>query len=105
MADLESFDIKKVFTETESLIWSLYDKKRLNEAERDFLWQLLGMLREKQNPGGLFSVMRQWLDNNTGSSDDQIIKATLLAMDMKNQESITFNLELLRELMQKTSTL
>ncbi len=103
MSDLESFDIKKVFTETESLIWSLYDKKRLSEGERDFLWQLLGMLKEKQDPGGLFSVLRQWLDNNTGSPDDQIIKATFLALDMKDQESIMFNLELLRELMQKTS--
>lgn len=103
MADLESFDIKKVFTETESLIWSLCDKNRLNEAERDFLWRLLEMLKEKQNPGGLFSVLRQWLDNNTGSPDDQIIKATLLAMDMKDQESILFNLELVCELMQKTS--
>lgn len=101
MADLESFDIKKVFTETESLIWTLCDQKRLNEQERDFLWQLLGMLKEKQNPGGLFSVLQQWLDNNTGSPDDQIIKATLLAMDMKDEELIKFNLELLRELMQK----
>lgn len=103
MADLESFDIKKVFTETESLIWGLYDKKRLSEEERDFLWQLLVLLKEKQNPGEIFTVLLEWLDKNTGSPEDQIIKATLLAMDMKNQESLMFNLDLLRELLQKTS--
>ncbi|MDD2620562.1 MAG: hypothetical protein PHC92_07845 [Syntrophomonadaceae bacterium] len=103
MGDLESFDIKKIYTETESLIWSMYNQKRLNEQERDFLWNILEMLKNKQIPADLFTLLLQWLDKNTGSSDDQIIKATLLAMDMDDQEALAFNLELVRELLQKSS--
>lgn len=99
----DDFDIKKIFTETESLIWNLYDKKRLSEEERNFLWKLLGLLRKSPQAENLLAVLLAWLDQSTSSPNDQIIKATLLAMNMDEQESIEFNLELIQELLPKSS--
>lgn len=89
---------KKVFDRSASLIETLFYKKRLKKAERDFLLNLLELVGKRKAPPELFSLLKEWLDDIDGSINDQIIKETLLPLDLTDQTALQATLETVREL-------
>ncbi|MEN6349851.1 MAG: hypothetical protein ABFD08_10705 [Syntrophomonas sp.] len=96
---------KKVFDQTASLIETHFYKKRLSKEERDFLLNLLELVRIRKAPPELFTVLQDWLGSIDESINDQIIKETLLPLNLNEESDLQAALETVKELIldKKTS--
>ncbi|MBC7074893.1 MAG: hypothetical protein H5T98_02225 [Syntrophomonadaceae bacterium] len=98
--DLYKEKIKKLYDETASLIVRLSFEGKLSSEEMRFLLNLLDFVILKRGNFEIVSTLKKWISKYDGSETDEIIKATLLAVDFNNSDSIRFNMELIRELLE-----
>lgn len=100
--DKRDQNIKKVYTETASAIFKLHSKNMLSEAEMGFLLNFLDLVIKRKN-ADLINIIRQWNNKNTTSEIDEIIKATLLNLDLSDSSSLVHCKELIEELLASCS--
>lgn len=91
-------DFKRIYDETASVIWDLFLQNRLTAEERDFLSKLLDAVIIGKNCPSLLDVLRQWHPSQPESELDQIIKATLMAINFRDEDDLQHNVTLLQEL-------
>lgn len=91
--------LKKIYDETALLITDLFLKEKLNSEERDFLLSLLEMIIKKQDNPELFDSLKKWMKEKQESELDEIIKATVLAINFEDENSIKENMKIIRELL------
>ncbi|HHV16245.1 MAG TPA: hypothetical protein GXX58_06690 [Gelria sp.] len=91
---------KKVYAESVSLIADMGFRDKLSIEEMNFLLNLLDLVVIKQEQPGLIQTLKNWVSTNEGSEIDEIIKATLLATDFNDEESIEQCLQLVTELLE-----
>lgn len=91
---------KKLYTESFSLIADMGFRNKLSIEEMNFLLNLLDVVAVKQEQPRLIQTLKNWVNTNEGSEIDEIIKATLLAADFNNQESLEQCLQLVTELLE-----
>lgn len=91
---------KKLYAETASMIADMGVRGKLSVEEMNFLLNLLDIVAVKKNQPQLIQTLRDWVNTNEGSEIDEIIKATLLAVDFTDKESMQQCLQLLTELLE-----
>lgn len=91
--------LKKIYDETALLITDLFLKEKLNSEERDFLLSLLEMIIKKQDNPELFDSLKKWMKEKQESELDEIIKATVLAINFEDENSLKENMKIIRELL------
>lgn len=91
---------KKVYDESVSLIADLGFRQRISFEEMNFLLSLLDTVFVHKNNPGLTTALRQWIRDYSGSEIDAIIKATLIAADLNDQESVQQCVQAVTELME-----
>lgn len=91
-------DFKRIYDETASVIWDLYLQNRLSAEERDFLSNLLDLVMVRRECPDLLDALRNWQPSQPESELDQIIKATLMAVDFKDKDDLEHSVTLLKEL-------
>lgn len=96
--DKRDQNIKQVYTETASAIFKLHTKNMLSEEEMSFLLNFLDMVIKRKNKD-LVNVIRDWINKNTTEEIDEIIKATLLNLDLSDSSSLVHSKELIEELL------
>jgi len=90
---------KKAYDESVSLIADLGFRQRISFEEMSFLLSLLDMVFIQKSNREFISTLREWMRNYSGSEADDIIKATLVAVDFNNSESIQQCMQTVIELM------
>lgn len=91
---------KKVYDESVSLIADLGFRQRISFEEMNFLLSLLDMVFVHKDTPEFIATLRQWMRNYGGGEIDDIIKATLLATDFNDQESVKQSMQTVAELME-----
>jgi 16S rRNA A1518/A1519 N6-dimethyltransferase RsmA/KsgA/DIM1 with predicted DNA glycosylase/AP lyase activity len=91
-------NIKKVYTETASAIFKLHSKNMLSEEEMGFLLNFLDLVIKQKNKE-LVNIVRDWLERDTTTEIDEIIKATLFNLDLSDSSSLAHSIELIEELL------
>ncbi|MDD3271331.1 MAG: hypothetical protein PHR04_04430, partial [Syntrophomonadaceae bacterium] len=66
----------------------------------NFLLNLLDVVIVKKEQPRLIQTLKNWMNTNEGSEIDEIIKATFLAADFNDQESLEQCLQLVTELLE-----
>ncbi len=89
---------KKLYDDTATVIMDLFMTGRIELEELNFLLNLLEAVIIKQQQRELIDLLKNWQPAAEHEEIDTIIKATLLAMDFKDQDDWEHNLALLREL-------
>jgi hypothetical protein len=90
---------KKAYDETVGLIADLGFRQRISFEEMSFLLNLLDMVFIQKIDREFISTLRKWMRSYCGSETDDIIKATLLAADFNDSESIMQCMQTVTELM------
>ena len=91
---------KRVYAESVSLIADMGFKDKLSIEEMNFLLNLLDVVIVKKEQPRLIQTLKNWMNTNEGSEIDEIIKATFLAADFNDQESLEQCLQLVTELLE-----
>lgn len=89
---------KKIYDETASLIVDLCVRSKIDTEEMNFLLNLLDMAFMHNTDSKLLEVLKLWIPGQKDMELDEIIKATLLAIDFNDQNSLNHAAELIREL-------
>lgn len=89
---------KQLYDDTATVIMDLFMMGRIGLEELNFLLNLLETVIIRQEQRGLIELLKNWQPGAQYDEIDDIIKATLLAMDFKDQDDLEHNLALLREL-------
>ena len=89
---------KLLYDDTASVIMDLFINGRINSGELDFLLNLLETVMIKREHSELVELLKKWQPGANQSEIDDIIKATLLAIDFKDQLNIEHNVNILRDL-------
>jgi hypothetical protein len=90
--------IKEVYDNTAALIAKLYIKGDLSLEERDFLAVLLDIMIFRPNYE-LINALKEWQSHKCDEEINSIIKATLLAADFQNPESVAACINSINELL------
>ncbi|HEX3011755.1 MAG TPA: hypothetical protein VHQ70_06900 [Syntrophomonadaceae bacterium] len=96
--DKKDQNIKKVYDLTANAVLKLRSKNLLSEKEMYFLLDFLDMVIKRQN-SELINAVRDWINNDTTSEIDEIIKATLLNLELSDSSSLAHCKELIEELL------
>ena len=91
---------KKLYAESASMIADMGVRGKLNVEEMSFLLSLLDVVVVKKDQPRLIQTLRNWVETNEGSEIDEIIKATLMAADFTDEESMEQCLQLVTELLE-----
>ena len=91
---------KKLYAESASMIADMGVRGKLNVEEMHFLLSLLDIVVVKKDQPQLIQILQNWVNINEGSEIDEIIKATLLAADFNDRESMEQCLQLVTELLE-----
>ena len=95
-----TFNKKKLYAESASMIADMGLRDKLSKEEMDFLLSLLDVVLVKQEQPQLIQTLRNWMKTNESSEIDEIIKATFLAVDFTDKESMEQCLQLVTELLE-----
>lgn len=90
---------KQLYDEAASLIADLALREVISAEEMRFLLTILDLVIIRRDEPELIIFLKQWAQNYNNSETDDIIKATLLALDFNDKESIGMNLNILRDLL------
>ncbi len=91
---------KKLYAESASMIADMGVRGKLNVEEMHFLLSLLDIVVVKKDQPQLIQILQNWVNINESSEIDEIIKATLLAADFNDRESMEQCLQLVTELLE-----
>ncbi len=91
---------KKLYAESASMIADMGVRGKLSVEEMSFLLSLLDVVVVKKDQPRLIQTLRNWVETNEGSEIDEIIKATLMAADFTDEESMEQCLQLVTELLE-----
>jgi predicted methyltransferase MtxX (methanogen marker protein 4) len=91
---------KKLYAESASMIADMGVRGKLSVEEMNFLLSLLDIVVVKKDQPQLIQILQNWVNINEGSEIDEIIKATLLAADFNDRESMEQCLQLVTELLE-----
>lgn len=91
---------KKLYAESASMIADMGVRDKLSVEEMKFLLSLLDVVVVKKDQPRLIQTLRNWVETNKGSEIDEIIKATFLAADFTDEESMEQCLQLVTELLE-----
>lgn len=91
---------KKIYAESASMIADMGVRGKLSVEEMNFLLNLLDVVVVKKDQPQLIQTLRNWVETNESSEIDEIIKATLLAVDFTDKESMEQCLQLVKELLE-----
>lgn len=91
---------KKLYAETASLIADMGFRDKLSIEEMNFLLNLLDEVVVKQEQPRLIQTLENWVNTNENSEIDEIIKATFIAADFTDAESMEQCLQLVTELLE-----
>lgn len=89
---------KKLYDDTATVIMDLYMTGRIGAEELHFLLNLLEAVMIKREQQELIALLKKWRPGVEHTEIDDIIKATLLALDYSDQDDMDHNLALLKEL-------
>lgn len=95
----EEQKIHKIYDETASLIVDLSLRHQISHHEMHFLLNLLDQAVVKGRCPELMESLKRWKPNNLNPESNEIIKATLLALDMQDQEAQKDTAEIIEELL------
>lgn len=91
---------KQLYDETASQIADLTLREVISPEEMHFLLTILDLVMIHRDEPELLAFLKQWMQVYKASETDDIIKATLLATDLKDKEIIGTNLNILRGLLE-----
>lgn len=91
---------KKLYAESASMIADMGVRGKLSVEEMNFLLSLLDIVVVKKDQPQLIQILQNWVNINEGSEIDEIIKATLVAADFNDRESMEQCLQLVTELLE-----
>lgn len=91
---------KKLYAESASMIADMGVRGKLSVEEMNFLLSLLDIVVVKKDQPQLIQILQNWVNINESSEIDEIIKATLLAADFNDRESMEQCLQLVTELLE-----
>jgi hypothetical protein len=91
---------KKLYAESASMIADMGVRDKLSVEEMKFLLSLLDVVVVKKDQPRLIQTLRNWVETNKDSEIDEIIKATFLAADFTDEESMEQCLQLVTELLE-----
>ena len=91
---------KKLYAESASMIADMGVRGKLSVEEMNFLLSLLDIVVVKKDQPQLIQILQNWVNINEGSEIDEIIKATLMAADFTDEESMEQCLQLVTELLE-----
>jgi uncharacterized protein related to proFAR isomerase len=89
---------KQLYDDTATVIMDLFMTGKIELEELNFLLNLLETVIIKQEQQEMIELLKKWHPSAAHEEIDEIIKATLLAMDFKDQDDLQHNLVLLQEL-------
>ncbi len=91
---------KKLYAESASMIADMGVRDKLTIEEMKFLLSLLDVVVVKKDQAQLIQTLRNWVNTKEGNEIDEIIKATFLATDFNDEESMQQCLQLVAELLE-----
>lgn len=91
-------NLEQIYHQTANLIFDYNYKYNITEEEKIFLLNLLELAIYKKDKPQFLAALKQWITKYDNSETDQIIKATLLAIDWSDEKSLLFNIQLITEL-------
>ena len=91
---------KKLYAESASMIADMGVRDKFSIDEMNFLLNLLDVVVVKKDQPQLIQTLRNWVNTNEGSEIDEIIKATFLAADFTDKESMEQCLQMVTELLE-----
>ncbi len=94
-------DIFRIYDETASLIADLGIRGRISIDEMNFLLDLLELVLIKKDKRDFIDLLKQWNPGQGDQEIDQIIKATLLNVNLNNTRSVEENMEIIGVLMEE----
>lgn len=89
---------KLLYDDTATTIMDLFMTGRIDSGELHFLLNLLETVIIKREQRELINLLKKWQPRADCNEVDDIIKATLLAVDFKDQSNLEHNLLILRDL-------
>jgi len=89
---------KLLYDDTATVIMDLFITGRIDSSELEFLLNLLETVMIKREHSELIDLLKKWQPRVNSSEIDDIIKATLLAIDFKDQHNLEHNVNILRDL-------
>ncbi|MGI6453783.1 MAG: hypothetical protein ACOX0E_10045 [Syntrophomonadaceae bacterium] len=90
---------KRIYDETAALIGNLGIKGQITPKETEFLYFVLKEVFYGSNNPGLLECLKGWLESDPLPDIDEIIKATALAIDFNDPESIEKNTRIIKDLL------
>ncbi|MGR6835787.1 hypothetical protein [Syntrophomonas erecta] len=91
---------KKVYDETATLITRLGITHQLEPREMEFLLNLLDEVIVKRDNPTLVRLLKKWtMQKDIPPETDEIIRATVLATDWNDPDSVMSSAELIRDLL------
>lgn len=90
--------LRKIYDETASLFVDLSLRGQVTVEEMHFLLNLLDLVVVKGRNPRLLEALGLWQPQTLDPELNEIIKATLLAMDLQDQDAITDLARLIRDL-------
>jgi len=94
----EEQKIHKIYDETASMIVDLSLRHRISHHEMHFLLNLLDQAVVKGRCPELMEALKKWAPDRLDPESNEIIKATLLALDMQNREALKDSARLIEDL-------
>ncbi len=98
-------NLEQIYHQTANLIFDYNYKYYITEEEKVFLLNLLELAIYKKDKPQFLAALKQWMSRYDNSETDQIIKATLIAVDWADEESLLFNMRLITELINEKGNL
>lgn len=97
----EEQKVHKIYDETASLIVDLSLRHRISHHEMHFLLNLLDQAVVKGRCPELMEALKKWEPGHLNHESNEIIKATLLALDMQDREALKSTAELIEDLVRE----
>lgn len=94
----EEQQVNKIYDETASLIVDLSLRNQISHHEMHFLLSLLDQVVVKGRNPELMKALKEWDPDNLDPEINEIIKATLLALDMRDNEKLKSTAVMIEEL-------
>lgn len=92
-------NIKQIYDQCSAMITNLHIKKRaISQEEMYSLLSLLDMAILKKQSHDIIDLLRSWQNGPRDEEIDAIIKATLLQIDYKDEQSIRKNQAIIADL-------
>jgi len=94
----EEQQVNKIYDETASLIVDLSLRNQISHQEMHFLLNLLDQVVVRGRNPELMKALKEWYPDRLDPEINDIIKATLLALDMRDNETLKNTAVIIEEL-------